>query len=144
MLSVAFIPQQENGMKTYAQLAARYLSLIASSPGSVLLQTSRFDAENYRSYLFVHPVRTLAASDTVFDEIEEALAEGAFVAGYFAYECGEELKGMGLGGLRNASPPLAWFGVYDRAFVFDHRTGEFEGESPGGVLADGLLAEDAQ
>jgi para-aminobenzoate synthetase/4-amino-4-deoxychorismate lyase len=28
------------------------------------------------------------------------------------------------------NPPTAWFGVYPRVFVFDHRTGEFEGSPP--------------
>ena len=27
-----------------------------------------------------------------------------------------------------------WFGVYERAFVFDHRKGEFEGEPPGAPI----------
>ena len=61
----------------------------------MLLQTSRFDAENYRSYLFLRPSRTLAAGSALFDEIEQALAEGAYVAGFFAYECGESLKEIG-------------------------------------------------
>ncbi len=125
-------------MKTYAQLPARYHSLVASNPGSILLQTSRFDAENYRSYLFARPARTLSASSALFDEIEQALAGGAYVAGFFAYECGENLKGVGRCGLQNTNTPLAWFGVYSNAFVFDHRTGEFEGKPP-----DELLAENA-
>jgi para-aminobenzoate synthetase/4-amino-4-deoxychorismate lyase len=122
-------------LKTYAQLPARYLSLVASSPGSVLLQTSRFDAQNYRSYLFARPERTLSASHALFDEIEQALAGGAYVAGFFAYECGESLKELGRCALRKTNPPQAWFGVYRQAFVFDHHTGEFEGEAPDEMLA---------
>jgi para-aminobenzoate synthetase/4-amino-4-deoxychorismate lyase len=110
----------------YKQLPARYRALAASKPGSALLESSRFDAENYRSYLFQRPVRMLAPSGALFDEIEEALNAGAYVAGYLGYECGEELKGLE----RDAKPPLAWFGVYEKAFVFDHRSGEFEGDSP--------------
>jgi para-aminobenzoate synthetase/4-amino-4-deoxychorismate lyase len=130
---------KKNGLKAYTQFPARYHSLVASSPGSVLLQTARFDADNYRSYLFTHPVHTLSANSALFDEIEQALAGGAYVAGFLAYECGENLKTMDRCGLQNANLPLAWFGVYSKAFVFDHRTGEFEGESP-----DELIVENSQ
>jgi len=112
---------------------------VASTPGSVLLETSRFDAENCRSYLFARPVRTLSASSALFDEIEQALAGGAYVAGFLSYECGEDLKGLGRCGPQDTNTPVAWFGVYSKAFVFDHRTGEFEGEPP-----DEFPAEDAQ
>jgi para-aminobenzoate synthetase/4-amino-4-deoxychorismate lyase len=132
----SFFGRQEYGLNTYVQLPARYHSLVASTPGSVLLQTSRFDAENYRSYLFARPARTLAPGRALFDEIEQALADGAYVAGFFAYECGESLKEMGRGDLQNTNPPVAWFGVYPEAFVFDHRTGQFEGRPPAELMAE--------
>ena len=124
-------------MKTYAQFPARYHSLVASNPGSILLQTSRFDDENYRSYLFTQPARTLSISSGLFGEIEQALANGAYVAGYLAYECGENLRKMGHRGRQNTNMPPGWFGVYSKAYVFDHRTGEFEGDAP-----DDFPAED--
>ena len=117
-------------MKTYAQFPARYHSLVASNPGSILLQTSRFDDENYRSYLFTQPARTLSISSGLFGEIEQALANGAYVAGYLAYECGENLRKMGHRGRQNTNMPPGWFGVYSKAYIFDHRTGEFEGDTP--------------
>lgn len=123
-------------MNSYAQFPAQYHSLVASTPGSVLLQTSRFSAGSYHSYLFVHPVRTLSASSTLFDEIEQALDGGAYVAGFLSYECGENLQGMNHPGPRNTATPLAWFGVYPKVFVFDHHTGEFEGESPDQLLVE--------
>lgn len=123
-------------MKTYTQFPARYHSLVASTPGSVLLQTSRFSAENERSYLFTHPVRTLSASSTLFDEIERALESGAYVAGFFSYECGESLQRIDRPCPPNSATPLAWFGVYPKAFIFDHRTGQFEGEAPEQLSAD--------
>ena len=117
-------------MKTYAQFPARYQSLVAANPGSILLQTSRFDDENYRSYLFTQPVRTLSINNGLFDEIDQALASGAYVAGYLAYECGENLRKMGHRGQQNTKLPPGWFGVYSKAYIFDHRTGEFEGDTP--------------
>jgi para-aminobenzoate synthetase/4-amino-4-deoxychorismate lyase len=141
ILSIAFVLRQEKGLKTYTPFPARFHSLVASNPGSVLLQTSRFDAENYRSYLFTRPTRTLSASSDLFDEIEQALTRGAYVAGFLAYECGENLKGMGRCGLQNTNTPLAWFGVYSNAFVFDHSTGEFEGNPPDEFLAENALPD---
>ena len=123
-------------MKTYAQFPARYHSLVASNPNSILLQTSRFDAENFRSYLFARPQRILSAGSTLFDEIEEALAAGAYVAGYLAYECGEGLHAIARPIPQKTNPPLAWFGVYSKPFIFDHRTGKFEGEPPDKLFAD--------
>jgi len=130
---------QDNGLKNYVRLPARVCALAASIPGSVLLQTSRFDAENDRSYLFLRPARTLAAGSALFDEIEQALAEGAYVAGFFTYECGESLEEIGRSELRDSNTPVAWFGVYPEVFVFDHRTGKFEGRTP-----DELTPENAQ
>jgi para-aminobenzoate synthetase/4-amino-4-deoxychorismate lyase len=129
---------QGKALKNYLPLPARYCSLAASQPGSVLLQTARFDAENYRSYLFLHPERTLAAGPALFDEIEQALAQGSYVAGYFAYECGEGLKEMVRPAPQHASMPPVWLGVYAHAFVFDHRTGCFEGELPEAYFASDL------
>ena len=126
-------------MNTYNPLPAKYHLLVASNPGSVLLQTSRFDADNDRSYLFTHPVRRLSASSSLFDEIEQALAGGDYVAGFFAYECGEGLRALGHCGPQDKNMPQAWFGVYSKAFVFDHRAGKFEGETP-----DEFLPENAQ
>ena len=117
-------------MNNYVQLPASYQRLVASTPGSVLLQTSHFDAENFRSYLFLRPARTLAPGSALFAEIEQALAEGFYVAGFFAYECGEGLSEIGHGDPRSMNPPTAWFGVYPRVSVFDHRTGAFEGSPP--------------
>jgi len=139
ILPTASLLPQENELNRYAHFPARYRALAASNPGCVLLETSRCDAENYRSYLFARPLRMLSASGVLFDEIEQALADGAYVAGFLAYECGEGLKGLDACGPRRENLPLAWFGVYSKAFVFDHRTGKFEGEPP-----DEFLAEEAQ
>ena len=102
----------------------RLLSLAASSPGSILLHSSRVDEENFRSYLFHHPTRILTAGAALFDEIEQALASGAYVAGFFSYECGEGLHSLARSPEIRPSMPLAWFGVYPKVVVVDHRTGE--------------------
>ena len=128
-------------MKTYEPFPARYHSLVTSNPGSILLQTSRFDDENYRSYLFTQPVRTLSINNGLFDEIDQALASGAYVAGYLAYECGESLQKMDHCGQQDTNMPPGWFGVYSKACVFNHGTGEFEGDAPGEFPADASIPD---
>ncbi len=133
---------QENELKPYAHFPARYHALVASHPGSILLQTSRCDDENFRSYLFTQPARTLSIGRGLFDEIEEALASGSYVAGYFAYECGESLRKLDHRGQRNSGTPLGWLGVYSKAYVFNHKTGAFEGDAPEEFPADAFLPDD--
>jgi para-aminobenzoate synthetase/4-amino-4-deoxychorismate lyase len=123
-------------LKTYAQFPSQYRSLAALNAGGVLLETARCDDENYRSYLFTRPIRTLSAHPALMNDIEQALADGLYVAGFLAYECGEGLMGMAHCDRKTATMPLAWFGVYSKAFIFDHRTGEFEGEPPDALTSD--------
>ncbi len=87
-------------------------AIVAATPGSVLLQTSRFDASNRYSYLFLNPAKTIAASTldeipTLFQQIEQALANGLYVAGYLSYECGYHFERFdGSKSLAAASPSL--------------------------------------
>ena len=131
---------------------------IAENPGAILLETSRFDAANHRSYLFMNPVRRLIANHTeeiapLLGQMDEARAQGQFVAGFISYECGAALNvsnacgGPSLSDLAASvsssststplasSPsgeqlPLAWFGVYGAPHVFDHALGYFVGGDP--------------
>jgi para-aminobenzoate synthetase / 4-amino-4-deoxychorismate lyase len=110
------------------------LALAASTAGSVLLQSSRMDAENFRSYLFTRPRQILAAADScthesLFAEIERALANGEWVAGFFSYEYGAQMQPNGHGDAQSSLAPLAWLGVYAEPFVFNHRSGQFEGDA---------------
>jgi para-aminobenzoate synthetase/4-amino-4-deoxychorismate lyase len=67
----------------------------------------------------------------LFVEIESAVAAGLFAAGFFTYECGNFFEPTAA--MRPTPPgqPLAWFGIYDRPWLFDHRTGAFlDGDPP--------------
>jgi len=104
--------------------------LVGETPGSMLLETSRPDAENNRSYIFLHPLRILDAQTPdeipgLFQRIEEALAEGCYVAGFLSYESGYCLQGIA--DEMPHSLPLACFGVYREPIVFDHILGTFSG-----------------
>jgi para-aminobenzoate synthetase / 4-amino-4-deoxychorismate lyase len=114
----------------------KYLhAIVAATPGSVLLQTSRFDASNRSSYLFLNPVKIVDASTlkdipNFFHQIEEALANGFYVAGYLSYECGYHFERFDGVNLSPQELPLAWFGVYARPFIYDHIEARFEGAEP--------------
>jgi para-aminobenzoate synthetase/4-amino-4-deoxychorismate lyase len=110
-------------------------SLVASHPDSVLLQTARFDAANKRSFLFLDPVQTIAAYrleeiPDLFERIERSLAGGFYAAGFLSYECGYHFERFKAVSLTPQEFPLAWFGIYRRPFIFDHETGDFDGDSP--------------
>lgn len=109
-------------------------SLIAENRESVLLHTSKCDSCNYRSYLFLNPIRVLVASSPaefpdLLEGIDDATRSGYFVAGYMPYECGQVFEPQpGVSAEHNEA--IAWFGVFKEAFVFNHRSGVFEGSRP--------------
>ena len=120
-------------MKPHIPLPEAIYALVAESPGSVLLETSRFDAENRNSYLFLNPLRILTANSptelaSLFEQIEEALAENLFLAGFLSYEAGYVLQNLP-STHAPSDTPLAWFGVFTQPTVFDHTLGSFTGPS---------------
>jgi para-aminobenzoate synthetase/4-amino-4-deoxychorismate lyase len=122
-------------LKPFTEFPARYYALLTRRPGTVLLHTSRFDAENCRSYLLLDPSVVLTAGEGgelsgIFEEVERRREGGAFVAGFLSYEAGGHFERIRCEAPVTARLPMAWFGVYSRAYVFDHRAGRFEGESP--------------
>jgi para-aminobenzoate synthetase/4-amino-4-deoxychorismate lyase len=106
----------------WAPLPQYFLDEAARSLNAVLLETSRFDVANHNSYLFLNPTRLIVANrlediPSLFREIEVALDQGQWVAGYLSYECGyhfERFPNITL------PKPLAWFGVYEQVKNFDH------------------------
>ncbi len=119
-------------MTPWHQLPQHIHALVADTPNSVLLQTSRFDAANHTSYLYLNPLQILTAQaledlPQLFNKIESALAAGHHAAGYLSYECGYHFE-------PHANPstfephtktPLAWFGIYSEPITFNHATGLF-------------------
>ena len=133
-------------MPTWTHLPKHLHEIVAATPGSVLLQTSRFDASNRYSYLFLNPVKTIAASTldeipTLFQQIEQALANGLYVAGYLSYECGYHFERFDRVNLSPQPLPLAWFGIYDQPFIYDHAEARFTGTEPPTPTNNILLEE---
>ena len=122
-------------LAAYEPFPGRYYPILMHEPGAVLLQTSRFSEDNHRSYLFFAPAQVLSATKldelfALFEKIEQSLRSGAFVAGFMAYECGRHFQQNAAAEEADTGMPLAWFGVYPRAYVFNHRAGSFEGGTP--------------
>jgi para-aminobenzoate synthetase/4-amino-4-deoxychorismate lyase len=114
--------------------------IVSATPGSVLLQTSRFDASNRYSYLFLNPITTITAFTldeipTLFQQIEQALADGHYVAGYLSYECGYHFERFNKVNLSSQSFPLAWFGIYAQPFIYDHAEARFTDTEPSTLTA---------
>jgi para-aminobenzoate synthetase/4-amino-4-deoxychorismate lyase len=129
--------RRSNGdsLNRWHPLPKQFHALVAARPDSVLLQTSRFDASNKRSFLFLDPVQTIPAYTldeipNLFRQIEQSLAHGFYAAGFLGYECGYHFEHFKDVALTPQSLPLAWFGIYRKPFIYDHETGCFDGDSP--------------
>jgi para-aminobenzoate synthetase / 4-amino-4-deoxychorismate lyase len=115
-------------------------TLIESTPNAILLETSRFDATNHRSYLFLNPARILTATTpdeipALFAAIEAALTEGLYLAGYLSYECNAHFEPSTARQPDQSSPsaqdlPLAHLAAYPTPIIFDHATGTFLNPTP--------------
>ncbi len=108
------------------------LSMLQNEKQYVFMDTARTDLENDQSFLFLEPLKRLdfhAGDDHVafISEMENALADGLYLAGWMSYEFGYLLEPI----LVNLMPPsvnkktvLASFGVFTAPLSFDHKTGE--------------------
>ena len=134
-----------NSAHCWHPLSADVCALVERTPATVLLssadprltgQIPQSDAASC-SRLFVAPRRVCQVDEPaqlpgLFSAIEKAVAEGRLVAGFFTYECGQCFEPAARMAPRRRGQPLAWFGIYDRCFVFDHRAGQFaDGPPPG-------------
>jgi para-aminobenzoate synthetase/4-amino-4-deoxychorismate lyase len=144
-------------------LPAEVYALVDATPGAVLLEGTSVEGagidstgidgtglagtgecSGFSTRLFVAPSRILVAHQpdeipALFRAIESAVAAGQYAAGFFAYECGQAFEPkahMRTGKGELAPTELSWFGIYDRAYVFDHATGQFLGGDPPGLQAD--------
>jgi para-aminobenzoate synthetase/4-amino-4-deoxychorismate lyase len=140
-------------MKSWFPLPAAIYALVEHTPATVLLESSKANTPVSISQLFIAPLRILEAREAadlpaLFAEIERATAQGQFAAGFFAYECGQIFEPTAAIGRsfqnQPGSQPLAWFGIYNRSYPFDHAAGIFlNGEPPGLPTADSSAIKDA-
>ncbi|MBU3912210.1 MAG: aminodeoxychorismate synthase component I [Candidatus Omnitrophica bacterium] len=97
-----------------------------SKPNSILLETNRFDKDNYRSLAFIDPARVISCYkekdvQKTLLELEEYINKGYYAAGYISYEAGfafeDALKGLDKG----STFPLLWFGIYKKPVILQDK-----------------------
>ena len=114
---------------------------VARHDECVLLDTARPSRDHHQSFVFVNPRRVLRCR--TLHEIPALLntlsteARTYWITGYLAYEAAYGLEER----LYDAGPTsyatdLAWFGVFDEPFIFDHRTGRWNRPHGGGATGD--------
>jgi para-aminobenzoate synthetase/4-amino-4-deoxychorismate lyase len=121
-------------------LPAEVYALVERTPATVLLEGGKQNHSESRekpwTRLFTAPVRVCAAwhaaeIPALFAEIESAAAAGLSAAGFFSYECGNCFEPKAAMRPSREGQPLAWFGIYERGYEFDHEAGAFlDGEPP--------------
>ena len=136
-----------NSEKRWYPLPAAVRALVEQVSATVLLECGRPGpatsdslspigrSKEHPSRLFIAPLRVIEVNEAaelqvLFKEIESAVAEDHFAAGFFSYECGQCFEPKAGMLPRKAGEPLAWFGIYDRCYHFDHRAGAFADGAP--------------
>src|SRR6187402_458519 len=98
----------------WTPLPASWRKAALEEQGSVLLESSLPGSAEHHSYLFTAAQRIVVARapeelPALFEEIEQALANGQWVAGSLAYESGPHFLDLPS---RTTGTPLATFGIY--------------------------------
>ena len=141
-------------MKRRHPLPAEVYALVEHTPATVLLEGGKQDdsegSQEPWTRLFTAPVRVCAAWHAaeipgLFAEIESAVTAGLRAAGFFSYECGNCFEPKAAMRAGREGQPLAWLGIYERSYAFDHNTGKFaDGEPPElAQLRDGRAGAEA-
>ena len=108
-------------MNSASQSIVAARRLVAAQEGAILFESSTVSSSQHnRSLLFQEPiawleVHHLSELPSAFASIDEALAQGHWVTGYFAYECGYHWEPTAYPNYEPASTalPLAAFGIYE-------------------------------
>ncbi len=121
-------------------LPAEVYALLEQTPATVLLEGGRpeHNKTNGQSWtqLFTAPLRVCAAYapaeiPALFADLESAVAASQCAAGFFSYECGSCFEPKAKTHAPRNGEALAWFGIYERSYAFDHESGGFvDGEPP--------------
>jgi para-aminobenzoate synthetase/4-amino-4-deoxychorismate lyase len=114
----------------YHDLPHEYYHLLLGRDDAVLLETSKYDADNHRTFLFIDPIRTLKIHSVdqvpgLIADVEKHRTAGYYLAGYFAYDCGYHFEDIAPAS--TSEVPIASFGVFRSPIVFDHLKAEDKG-----------------
>lgn len=134
--------------KNWYPLPSWFRSWAAQRPGAVLLETARFDEENFRTFLFLDPISELVAKTAeeispVFAEVSNHLRLGRYVAGFVSYECGELIHGITP---RQREPldelPFIRLCAFRAPIIFDHKIGKTTGIERESDVAHAQVSEE--
>jgi para-aminobenzoate synthetase/4-amino-4-deoxychorismate lyase len=140
-------------MSRWQESPAELFAVVEQTPATVLLESAPTLANSAAGSLwpssaplrlFTDPVRICVASQlselpALFREIEQAVSAGLYAAGYFSYECAAFFEPTAFSqytpqSIAASGPwrpqPLAWFGIYSPASLFDCQSGTFVGTGP--------------
>ncbi|HTZ10900.1 MAG TPA: aminodeoxychorismate synthase component I [Candidatus Margulisiibacteriota bacterium] len=127
--------RQSNMVKRHLELPALNPEYIKKQEYFLLFESSLYDRENYKSFIFSKPidiieVRNFCRVEEAFEKIEKYSLK-YYIAGYFAYELGYYFE-KGIFNLPASYPsPLIRLCVFDRAVTFNHKTGRTDIKLPG-------------
>lgn len=128
----------------YVELPVSFYTQLIRNKNVVLLETSKYDENNFRSYLFINPVDAIKIHSIrevpyLFLKIEEYLKQNYYLAGYLCYEFGYHFEEVFSNLNVHFNYPIAWFGVYEKPIIFNHLTGKSENCSFAGDFEKGVL-----
>ncbi len=116
----------------YHLLPKKILSLVYYNYDDFMIfETNKFDRENYLSYIFIKPYKTIIVNDInkikiLFKQLDYYLERNFYVAGFFSYELGYCLDfNRSTKFSKHTDCPYAFFNIYKQVTVFNHNTGRF-------------------
>lgn len=107
-----------------------FIHWLANQPNALFLETTRRDDDNFHSYLFLDPAAVIQCHhlnqvEASLVEIDHALKQGYYAAGFLAYEAGYAFERK-LHFPVATTFPLLWFGIYESPIIYNHRLHAFE------------------
>lgn len=109
---------------------SNFIHWLAHQPNALFLETTRRDQNNFHSYLFLDPAAVIQCHnlnqiEACLAEIDRALKQGYYAAGFLAYEAGYAFE-QRLQYPVATTFPLFWFGIYESPIIYNHHAQAFE------------------
>ena len=101
------------------------LQIASENPGSIFLESAPGNGAERESFLFSQPTQILTTRTSedvpgLLQQLDDAVNNGFYVAGYLGYECGYGLDPFNEH--REYPQQIAWFGIYDKAALVAPKT----------------------
>lgn len=118
---------------------------VLQEPGTVLLESSRTDAQNTQHLLFRSPRIILTARSaeeipSVLADVDRHRSEGRWAAGFVSYEAGYHFEPKLVPYDATVEVPLVWFGIYEAPLSVDPALLESITPDPATTIRDARFA----